>query len=455
MKKLLLAIIILVASLGLHAQDKECNRLFLHQKGKDAAVFNTEKIDSIYFAKKGIADNLIVQNSNGTKDEFAVDNIDSLTFKNVEGRVAADIEVLSYTENSATLNITRTPSCVGFKMVCFPYEDVVSFSTKKLVSIINDNITTIYYEDFKEEVVTDLVLEPNTEYAFFTVGIDEYGLLCDLTKKRFATANPDLVGDPQVDIEVVDNNLYDLTLKFTPNADASKYCILIGEEGEIEVQYTMFAYAFGWNTIKDMVKDWGFEFTGVSEYQYLDMAPNTIYEVYILAWDINGVTAPYTIFKFKSKSTGGEGIAKVDIELGKYALTEWPYEDTTTITLPSQFITFTPNDQTSAYRYNVVLEENYLKDIDGYQEDLCSEPFTTTLNWFQYETLTTDFQIDPGTKCVAIAAARNTNNEWGPVTELFFTTPDEMPDECMAPAKRFTDDKKTKVRPVGKVITVK
>ena len=48
-----------------------------------------------------------------------------------------------------------------------------------------------------------------------------------------------------------------------------------------------------------------------------------------------------------------------------------------------------------------------------------------TPGWFQYEELTTDYQIDPGTKCVVIAAAKNINGEWGPVTEIFFTTPDD------------------------------
>ena len=52
-----------------------------------------------------------------------------------------------------------------------------------------------------------------------------------------------------------------------------------------------------------------------------------------------------------------------------------------------------------------------------------------TDGWFQYEQLTTDYQIDPGLKCVAIASAKNILGEWGPVTELYFTTPDKMPGE--------------------------
>jgi hypothetical protein len=74
-----------------------------------------------------------------------------------------------------------------------------------------------------------------------------------------------------------------------------------------------------------------------------------------------------------------------------------------------------------------MLEETYLSDIDGHQEELCSDPFMPTDGWFQYEQLTTDYQINPGLKCVAIAAAKNSNGEWGPITELYFTTPDKVP----------------------------
>lgn len=444
MKKFLLIILAFLSSICLHAQDKDCNRLFLHQNGKDANVYIMDKIDSLSFAKYGIADNLVIYKTNGTKEQIFLDDIDSLTFKNVEGRVAADVEIVGYTSNSITLNVTRTASCVGFKMTCLPFKDIAGMWDDDLIKFVGDNIENTYKEDLEGVEFTDLGLTSNTEYAIITVGIDEYGLLCDVVKKRFATPHADLVGKPQLEVEVLTNNLYDFTLGFTPNNDVSKYRVLLGEEGVLEDQYSMFAYVFGWKTMSDMIKDWGMELTGINEHYYDDKSPNTVYELYILTFDINGIAAPYTVFKFKTKNLGGEGIAKVDIELGAYKYTEWPYEDTLTISLPSQFLTFTPNDQASAYRFNVILEENYNADPDGYQEDLCSDPFTTTQDWFQHETLTTDFQIDPGTSCVAIAAAKNANDEWGPVTELFFTTPDEVPDKATAPAKRVVVNKKEK-----------
>lgn len=43
--------------------------------------------------------------------------------------------------------------------------------------------------------------------------------------------------------------------------------------------------------------------------------------------------------------------------------------------------------------------------------------------WFFYEPVTTDFQIDPNTEAVAIAAAKNANGEWGTICVKRFTTP--------------------------------
>ena len=436
MKKLLLAIVILFAGISLNAQNKKCNRLFLHQKGNDPVVYIMNKIDSISFAEKGSSDNLILHKSNGTREEFLVDELDSLIFKNVEGRVAADVNIINSTATSVTLDIKRAASCVEYKMACMDYNSISTFGDDDLIYYFDKNVTETYSQDFENVEITGLSLDYNTEYAIVTVGIDEYGLSCDVVRAKFSTPAQGLVGRPDVNVEVIENNLYDFTLKFTPNADVSKYSVLVAQEGNIDYQYIMFSYAFDWQNTGDMIEGWGLEFKNTDTYQYTSQTPNTYYEVYIQALDANGNRAPYKVFKFKSKGAGGEGIAKVDITLGVYKLAEWMNENYEWVMLPSQFITFTPNDQTSAYRFNVILAENYKKDIDGYQEDLFSKPFMQTDGWYQYETLTTDYQIDPGTDCVAIAAAMNINDEWGPVTELYFTTSDKMPSKTAEAAYR-------------------
>ena len=426
MKKFLLAIVILLTSIGLHAQKKECNRLFLHQKGKAPVAYVMNKIDSLSFYN---TEELIIHKTNGTREEFVIDELDSLIFKNVEGRVAADVNIINYTTSNITLDIKRTASCEGYKMMCMDFESISVLSDDDIIYYIDKNVSDVYYQDFESAEISGLNLEYNTEYAIVTVGIDEYDLSCEVVRAKFTTPDENLSGNPEVTVDVVENNFYDFTLKFTPNSDVSKYYVLVAENGNIDYQYLIFGSMFGWQNTGDMIIGWGYEFNKTTNQQYTEMSPNTYYEVYVQSLDKNGNRAPYKVFKFKSKASGGEGVASVDIKLGDYVMSEWQNENYEWEMMPSQYFTFTPNDQTSAYRFDVILAENYEKDIDEYQEDLCSEPFMQTSGWFQYETLTTDYQIDPGTRCVAIAAAKNINDEWGPITELYFTTPKKMPGE--------------------------
>ena len=433
MKKFLLALTIILASISLNAQSQKCNRLLLHQEGKETIVYNMDKVDSISFGGIGLANNFTIHNSNGVLDRFSMIKVDSMTFENVEGKVAANINIVDYSTTHVKFDITRTPSCKGFKLMCMDYNSILSLSNNDIAEYINKNASETYYKDIEGVEIKDLVLDYDTEYAIVTVGYDEYDLPCDVIKARFVTQAENLAGNPEVTTEVTQNELNEdnycnFTLSFTPNSETSKYSVLVAEAGVIEYQYIMFKAMEGWQNIGDMIEGWGYEFSGNKSQSYPNETPGALYEVYIQARDVNGSRAPYQVFTFTTQGLGGEGVAEVEIKLGEYVMAEWPNQETNKWELmPSQFFTFTPNDQTNAYRFDVMLESTYLSDIDGIQEELCSDPFMPTLDWFQYETLTTDYQIDPGLKCVVIAAAKNSLGEWGPITELYFTTPDEVP----------------------------
>lgn len=420
MRKLIFVITILLSGISLLAQNNY-NRLLLHNNEGETKGFIIDKIDSLTFSNSG--DSFIANINIGEAAEtYEINSIDSIGFASVPGAVAAKINVINSTVSSVTVDITRTTSCVGFKLACMTLSSISSMSDESLADYIDKNIPDIYEEDF-DDVTINIDMNYNTTYSVVTVGYDEYGLLCDVERASYTTPSEDLVGNPNVIVEVVENNLYDFTIKFIPNSDVSKYNVIIGAAGSIESQFGMFSSAYGWDNLSDMITDWGLEFIGTKTHQWTDKTPNTEYEIFVLPWDVEGTAAPYTVFTFKTVSNGGEGIAKVNIELGSYELMYWGFEQ-----LPSQFLTFTPNDQTSAYRFGVYLAENYNADVAGYQADLCSDPFMPTEGWFHYEAITTDYQINPNISCVAIAAAKNINDEWGPVTELFFTTPNEMPE---------------------------
>ncbi len=404
MKKILLVIAALLLSCGLYAQNTEINRLLLH--------------------------------GSSTKG-FIINNVDSLTFATVEGEVAADIELLSYDLETLTVAITRTASCEGFKIAFEPTVSIASMSDQHLAEYIDNNENEIYYQDFTGATMSGIEILPSTEYTIITVGIDTYGVLCDIRKVEFTSPAETILGTPEVTTEIVELNKFDFTLKFTPNEDVSKYSVVAGAKGEMQSQYETFAPAFGFSNIGQMIEMWGASFTAENSFQWTGMAPGTEYEVFIQAWDKNDKMTPYQVFELTTLSLGGEGTAEVAITLGEYKLADWWGE-----MLPSQFVTFTPNDQASAYRFGVYLAEAYDPYAEVIKQDLCSEPPVPMPNWFFYEEVNTDYQINPNTEFVVIAAAKNIKGEWGPISEVRHTTPADMPSKSAS--KTIKERKLTK-----------
>lgn len=394
MKKILLFVTALLLSFGMYAQNATPNRLLIHH--------------------------------NNTTSGLILNNVDSLTFANVQGEVAADLEILEYNLEEVLLKVTRTASCVAFKIVVEPTVKIASMSDYSLAQYIDNDSENAYYQDFESAQLSGVELLASTEYTIATVGIDQYGILCDVRKAEFTTPDEELVGAPEVKAELVEANHYDFTVKFTPNEDVSKYSVVAAEKGQMQSQYEMFAPMMGFSNIGEMIKAWGLQYTEEATYTWTSMAPGTVYEVFIQAWDAEDVMAPHTVFELTTKSLGGEGTAEVAITIGKYTLGEWLDEEGNPTMLPSQFITYTPNDQTSAYRFGVYLASNYDAEAEAIKEELCSDPPMPTMGWFFYEELTTDYQINPNLECVVIAAAKNANGEWGPVTEVRFTTPSDV-----------------------------
>ncbi len=372
---------------------------------------------------------MIIHESSGNFKAYAIEKVDSITFRSVEGTVAAELELIESTLEKAVIKVTRTQACYGFKITCAPTITIKNYSDDVLATYIDRNSPDIYYQDFESAEMTGFEFQPNTDYTIATVGIDELGVLCDISKISFTTPSLPLVGNPQIDIEVTDVQLYEYTVKFTPNEDVSKFSVVAGEKGSLQAQFEMFAPMFGFGNIGQMIEMWGLPYTSEESVTWTQQAPNTDYEIYIQLWDAEGTMAPYLVYELSTLELGGEGTAEVAITLGDYVLADWYGE-----MLPSQFVTYTPNDQASCYRFGVYLAEIYDPEAEAIREELCSEPPMAMSGWYQYEEITTDYQINPNTECVIIAAAKNINGEWGPITELRFTTPADA-DAAYAPSK--------------------
>lgn len=375
---------------------------------------------------------LLIVDKDGYYKAFSLENVDYASFANIEGEVKANVTISDIALDKIIMSVTRTPACQGFKLVCAPTVQISGYSDKYLAQYIDNDNSNTYYQDFTDAELTGIALEPNTEYTVATVGIDEYGVLCDISRVDFTSPGVPVTGNPYVDVELLEVNKYDATLQFTPNEDTYQFSYVLGEKGTLESQYEMFAPMFGYKNIGEMIEAWGLIKTDEDVHTWTQLIPGAEYEVFIQTRDTQNVMPEHQVFYFTTEALGGEGTAEVTITIGDYKLMDWGGE-----MLPSQFITYTPNDQSSRYRFGVYLASEYDAATEEIKADLCSDPdsdFPVT-GWYQYEAITTDYQINPNTEFVVVAAARNINGEWGPIAEVRHTTPNEV--ASAAPASKI------------------
>ena len=381
-----------------------------------------------------IPNRLILTNTIGNTKGYVLDRVKDLTFARVDGEVKANVDLLSVECDLLTLDVTKTEACHSYKLDILPATVADKYDDLTVITYI-DNYTNapVFFDDYTNAELTGIELKPATDYVLVTIGIDGYGVEDGVVRVPFTTPKPEIVGTPEITAEVVDRQLYSFSVKFTPNDDVAAYYCVAGEKGTLMSQYDFFAPMMGLSSFTDLIMSWGLQRQGEQIVEWKDMAPNTDYEVFYVGIDINGTPADYKCIEASTLPLGGDGEAKVDIEILEYEYADWFGE-----MLPSQYIGFTPNDQSSCYRLAVYLAANYDPIADEVKSELKTDPEMPTAYWFFYDAMVTDFQINPNTECVAIAVAKNGNGEWGEVTEVRFTTPEEAdgkPEEAaMKPA---------------------
>ncbi|MBD5356637.1 MAG: hypothetical protein HDR88_06495 [Bacteroides sp.] len=367
---------------------------------------------------------ILVTNTAGDYKGFVIDYLDDISFARVDGEVLAKVEINEVTLDSLKLTVTRTPDCQYYKLAVIPKvtadqltNDVTAI---RYINSLPSSFVPTLWEDFDNGLLTGVELNPESDYALYTIGVDRYGVEAGVFKADFTTPTPVITGNPHVGMETVASTLNSFTVSFTPNEDVQTYWILAGEKGTMEQQYEMFGPMFNFANFSQMIQMWGIQCVGNYEYEWTDMAPNTEYEVFVAMTDVNGYFAPYEVYETSTVALGGHGDAYVDIDINAYELSDWYGE-----MLPTQSILFYPNDEASCYRYGVYPASTYDESSEALKEELCSDPFMPMSYWFFYEPMESEFQIDPSTECVVIAAAKNIDGVWGEVNVVRFTTPDE------------------------------
>ncbi|MDE7496502.1 MAG: hypothetical protein K2M67_06610 [Muribaculaceae bacterium] len=365
---------------------------------------------------------LLVVSPDESFKSFMIGRVEAIEFREMENAYT-ELQLGAINGSTMEVSATMSPTCSSYLLDVMPAVLARQFQSNPagLFSYLNQSGAGSYNENFSKGTLSGLDdLKSNTEYAVVTASYDQLGTECDVRMAFFTTPKANINGAPSVECKLLNATQSTLTFAFTPNKDVNGYYMVLGDKGTLQEQYEQFAGMFGFANVGDMVKAWG-AYVAHDEYEehtWKDLEPNKEYEVYVLSCDANENDANLQIFYGSTAKMGGSGDAFVNIKVDGYRYANWDNEQK-----PSLFISYSPNDQTGAYRISVQYATNYDQDPEGYNEDLCQDPPAAMAHWFQYGNITTDYQINPNTEVVIMAAGKNADGKWGKVNTMRYTTP--------------------------------
>lgn len=397
MKKFFTLILCAVACLSVYAQNTDLNRLVIRDKG-------------------------------GYTHPYAINNLDSMFFYKIDGRVAADIEIKDVaikkdenTKDSVTLAVTRSESCKSYKITCVtkPIADVLT-NDAACAGYFDQIKSNVYNQDFTNAGLTgfDFAFQPKTEYAIITLGYDEIGTPCEMAKAYFTTPALPIKGTPEVKYDVTDIQPFSVSVTFKPNSDVGGYAVTLFGKGEAEQQFKMWAARFGFANIGEMVYAFGYKGVAGKDTTFVwkDETPNTEYEIYVQPWDKNGTLTDYFMIPVTTAKIGGEGVAESTIAFGDFKKdknTDQWYQE----------VVVTENDQCACHFVNLYTEEEWSVGEDSIKRaiiNICNNPFYKPI---VYGSETACIYANPETTYYAAVWSQNANGEWGPLVSKKITTP--------------------------------
>ena len=373
---------------------------------------------------------LIVHQKSGGFTSYRLGSVDSLSFYNIEGDVRADVKINDYktgdTGDTLWVAVTKTPACSSYRIDVLPSVRVNAYSDDVIANYFNQQKgATAFYDDFTNAQLTGFStkFEPDTKYTVFTLGYDQLGTPCEVSRAEIETPVGDIVGNPQVACTVTKADYQALTFSFKPNEDVSSYYITIFPEGEAEAQFNQWGPMFGFANMSAMIKQFGRDaYEGEMEHTINSLNPGTDYELYILPLDAEGNNGKLQITKCKTKAMGGEGKSVMTITV-KDDFTDQGNG------VYTQTVVYTPNDQTNLHR-DMVVDKVMFEDKNGSWKgdeskivEYLQTPNTMDPNWDQYGEDVATWGVEANTAYIAYSIGQNAKGEWGELAKKEFTTP--------------------------------
>ena len=376
---------------------------------------------------------VIIVDKAGGYNSYVTDDIGQLQFRYVPGDVSVDVEILEDVQvDYMVLKMIRSEACQSFSLAIVPrvIADKLTTMAAQINYVENDG-TERYYNDFTYGEVSGIALEYSTPYSILTVAYDELGIAAGVTVTDFTTPKADIVGNPAIEVSVASVDRTSFTLNFNPNQYVGEYYLCAFNGGTLQQQFEMFGAMMGASNINEFIVGlaWGKAQKGSQPYTWDEMDPGTTYDIAMAITDKNGNFIPEPqIYSVTTQGSGGTGMAYVNVTPGDYVLADWDGQ-----MLPSQFFTFTPNSETARFRFDVWLASEYDQDPEGHNQSVQQEAPPAYGDWWFYEEISGDYQMNPNTAYVIVVAAQNANKQWGPLNVYRYTTPVQVSTRSNAP----------------------
>lgn len=378
---------------------------------------------------------VIVNSSDGSSRSVMTERVDNISFATVEGEVKAGVEVEKFDTDKELvfIELSATPECTGWKYTIIPSVSLKNYDTDaKLAKHIDDNCEYILRTDFTKGAIEAKGLIAGGEYALCTVGIDRYNTLCEVSVTTFILKHQ-VSGAPVVDVTV--SNITDTSFEatLTPNDDCTRFCFALYPAGELESMYEFYGSQMGASSVEDFLANYLCYTSYDTSYSELfsGLERGRSYDICVVPFDRDGAMCP---LQKTTVTTGGavEGSAVVKVELDEYAMMLVPNPDNMleTINLPHQAFMFTPNEATVKWRAEAYTKEEFEAiGLEAAKAQVKTDPEIGVPDdmWFRYGKRTQRWQFDPGTSGYVLVAGKNAKGEWGEVSMLEFTTPDQLP----------------------------
>ena len=318
---------------------------------------------------------VLLTDKTGNTTGFLAERLDSIWFARVEGRIAAEIEYLGFTQGDGTtpdkvqVAITRTSGCEAFRIDCLLKSRADLMGTEAaLAAYLDQSGSEYYWQDFTGADLSGYEFTPDVEYSIVTVGYDKYGIACGVERVDFRTPKKPLVGDCTITYDVTEKTKDAVTISFTPASGVAGYAACMFNAGQAEEQFEQMGAMFGFTTLGDYVKAFGFNGTEAQTFTWTSNDPGTDYEIYVQAWDVNGTYADMLVIPVTTDKIGGTGVAEMTIEIGAF--------QGDAINGYYQIVTYTPNEHTSMHRDIIIEKEGYDKE---WTEDKIIEYLKTSM----------------------------------------------------------------------------